>query len=58
MTKISKEAKELVDEPDRISYKHGSLRNVGMNPERENARGKLIDYIAELEKHKEKTENE
>ena len=49
MTKISKEAKELVDELDRISYKHGSLRNVGMNPERENARGKLIDYIAELE---------
>ena len=48
MTKISKEAKELVDELDRISYKHGSLRNVGMNPERENARGKLIDYIAEL----------
>ena len=53
MTKISKEAKELVDELDRISYKHGSLRNVGMNPERENARGKLLELFKELVESKE-----
>jgi len=53
MTKISKEAKELVDELDRISYKHGSLRNVGMNPERENVRGKLLELFKELVESKE-----
>ncbi len=47
MTKISKEAKELVDELDRISYKHGSLRNVGMIPkERMQEESSLITLLS------------
>ncbi len=47
--KISKRAKELIDNLDRLAYQSGREKVRGVDKERQKARDMLVDYVSELE---------